>query len=153
MLHTRRRGAAEAGSADLAWSGIGQYTDLVCPAALLRYASAIANGGVAKGPVLLAGARAPSARLLDSDTADTLKAMMSYNVAWGYGTWNFPGLNLCAKTGTAEVGDGTSHAWFAGFLDDPDHPYAFVVVIENGGGGLRNAAPVANTVLQDAINR
>ena len=145
--------AGAKGSADLAWSGIGQYTDLVCPAALLRYASAIANGGVAKGPVLLAGARAPSARLLDSDTADTLKAMMSYNVAWGYGTWNFPGLNLCAKTGTAEVGDGTSHAWFAGFLDDPDHPYAFVVVIENGGGGLRNAAPVANTVLQDAINR
>ena len=143
--------AGEKGSADLAWSGIGQYTDLVCPAALLRYVGAIANGGVSEGPVLLAGSRAPSTRLLDADTADTLKAMMSYNVAWGYGNWNFPGLNICAKTGTAEVGDGTSHAWFAGFLDDPDHPYAFVVVIENGGGGLRNAAPVANAVLQQAV--
>ena len=78
--------------------------------------------------------------------------MMNYNVVNSYGEWNFPGLTkLCAKSGTAEVGDGTSHAWFTGFLDDPDHPYAFVVVIENGGGGLRNAGSVANAVLQTAV--
>ena len=38
-------------------------------------------------------------------------------------------------------------------MDDPAHPYAFVVVIEHGGGGLRNAGEVANTLLQAAIEK
>ena len=33
------------GSANLAWPGIGQYEDLICPYSMLRYVSAIANGG------------------------------------------------------------------------------------------------------------
>ena len=60
---------------------------------------------------------------------------------------------MCCKTGTAEVGDGTSHAWFTGFLLDDAHPYAFVVLVENAGGGLTNAGAVANTVLQAAVNK
>ena len=52
---------------------------------------------------------------------------------------------------TAEVGDGTSHSWFTGFLADEAHPYAFVVMIEHGGAGLANAGSVANTVLQAAV--
>ena len=143
--------AAESGSAALAWSGIGQSTDLVTPFAMLRCVSAIANGGVLVPPTLLCGEASKPEKLLDAKTAGQLKAMMNYNVAYSYGTWNFPGLALCAKSGTAEVGDGTSHAWFTGFLDDPEHPYAFVVLIENAGGGARNAGPVANTVLQAAI--
>ena len=139
------------GSADLAWSGIGQATDLVCPLAMLRLSAAIANGGTAAEPTLLHGEPAGVTRLLSSDTAEQLKGMMNYNVVFAYGEWNFPGLRLCAKSGTAEIGDGTSHAWFTGFLDDPDHPYAFVVLIENGGSGARNAGPVANAVLQKAI--
>jgi len=34
-----------AGSAELAWSGIGQYNDLICPYAMLRLMGAIAGGG------------------------------------------------------------------------------------------------------------
>lgn len=144
--------AADAGSAALAWSGIGQSTDLVCPYALLRYVAAIGNGGVLAQPTLFAGGGGKETRLLSPDTAQALKSMMNYNVVYGYGEGSFPGLTLCAKSGTAEVGDGSSHAWFTGFLDDPEHPYAFVVVIENGGGGLRSAGPVANAVLQAAVN-
>lgn len=143
--------AAADGSADLAWSGVGQSTDLVCPLAMLRLSAAIANGGTVAEPTLLAGDKPSHINIMSTDTADKLKAMMNYNVAAVYGEWNFPGLRLCAKSGTAEVGDGTPHAWFTGFLDDGAHPYAFVVVIENGGGGARNAGPVANTVLQRAI--
>ncbi len=61
-----------------------------------------------------------------------------------------PGLSVCAETGTAEVGDGTSHAWFTGFLDS-GKPLAFVVVVEHGGGGLSTAGRVANAVLQKAV--
>ena len=143
--------AAVDGSADLAWSGVGQSTDLVTPLAVARYAAAIANGGAAPEPTLLLGEKTAQTRLLSAETADALKAMMHYNVAAVYGEESFPGLKLCAKSGTAEVGDGTSHAWFTGFLDDPAHPYAFAVLIENGGGGARNAGPVANAVLQKAM--
>lgn len=146
--------AAEDGSAALAWSGIGQSTDLITPYAMLRYVSAIGNGGNLAEPTLLAGEKVKTQKLLSADTAKQLKAMMNYNVVYSYGTWNFPGLTkLCAKSGTAEVGDGTSHAWFTGFLDDPAHPYAFAVLVENAGGGARNAGPIANTVLQAAVQK
>lgn len=141
------------GSADLAWSGIGQSTDLVCPLAMLRLVSAIAGDGKAREPVLLQGQRGTNTRLLRAETAQALRDMMSYNVVSAYGAWNFPGLNLCAKSGTAETGSGTSHAWFVGFLDDPDRPYAFTVILENAGGGLTNAGPVANALLQAAVSR
>lgn len=144
---------AAPGSADLAWSGIGQYTDLVCPYAMLRYTAALANGGQVAGPTLLHGGSAVTTRLLGADTAEKIKQMMSYNVVYSYGEWNFPGLALCAKSGTAERGDGTSNSWFTGFLDDTDHPYAFCVVIESGGGGLANAGTLANTLLQAAVAR
>ena len=142
---------AEAGSTDLAWSGIGQYTDLVNPYAMLRLVSAIAADGTVREPTLLKNGRSGSQRLLRSATADALADFMQYNVVNSYGSWNFPGLELCAKSGTAEVGDGTSHAWFTGFLQDSDHPYAFVVVVEHGGGGLTAAGSVANAVLQAAV--
>lgn len=139
------------GSANLAWSGIGQYEDLICPYAMLRYVAAIANGGESVQPRLLLDETSGTSTLLKTATANKLRDMMSYNVSAHYGTSNFPGLNLCAKTGTAEVGDGTSHAWFTGFLLDDAHPYAFVVLVENGGGGLSVAGSVANTVLQAAV--
>ena len=142
------------GSANLAWSGIGQYEDLICPYSMLRYVSAIANGGSVVEPSLLLDTPSGSTTsLLSTATANKLRDMMNYNVSAHYGTNRFPGLNLCAKTGTAEVGDGTSHAWFTGFLLDDAHPYAFVVLVENAGGGLTNAGAVANTVLQAAVNK
>lgn len=143
----------EAGSVGLAWSGVGQYEDLVCPYAMLRYVSAIANGGSVYEPTLLGhGSLDRETELLSAETAQRIAEMMNYNVQNAYGSWVFPGLDVSAKTGTAEVGDGTSHAWMTGFLNDPAHPYAFVVILEHAGGGLANAGPVANTVLQAAVS-
>ena len=139
------------GTPGLAWSGIGQFEDAICPYSMLRMVSAIASDGILQEPTLLLGKNNGTTNFMSSTTANKLRDMMSYNVQAHYGTWNFPGLNLCAKTGTAEVGDGTSHAWFTGFLLDEAHPYAFVVVVENGGAGISAAAPVANAVLQAAV--
>lgn len=145
---------AEPGTSLMAWSGIGQYTDLVCPYSMLRLVSAIANGGQLMEPTLVGHKRWDSARqLLDQDTAERIRSMMDYNVQYAYGSGSFPGLSICAKTGTAETGDGASHGWFVGFLNDEKHPYAFVVVIEHGGGGLSAAGPVANAVLQAAVSK
>ena len=140
------------GDPELAWSGIGQSTDLVCPFSLLRLVAATANGGVLATPHIIGNENPGSGVLMDSDTADKLSRMMDYNVIAHYGgSDTFPGLNICAKTGTAELGDGSSHAWFTGFLDDEAHPYAFVVLIEQGGGGLSVAGAAANDILQYAV--
>ncbi len=139
-------------SANAAWEGIGQYKDLVCPYAMLRLVGAVANGGVCLEPTLLLGDSQGSEKLMKGETAQQIAGMMNYNVVDHYGGEStFPGLQLSAKTGTAEVGDGSSHAWFAGFTTNSGHPYAFVVLVENAGGGLSQAAPVANAVLQKAI--
>lgn len=142
--------AAE-GTAALSWMGIGQYNDLVSPIAMLRFVSAIANDGVAKEPVLLKNGYSAGTRLMKEEVSGEIREMMSYNVTYAYGAGQFPNLKICAKTGTAEVGDGRSHSWFVGFLNDEENPLAFTVVIEHGGGGLANAGPVANAVLQAAV--
>ena len=142
------------GDPELGWAGVGQSTDLVCPFAMLRYVSAIANDGVLLGPQLVRdGSTGSAERPLKAETAKALQRLMHYNVVNSYGEYRFPGLALCAKTGTAERGDGSSNAWFVGFLADEEHPYAFVVMIERGGGGLGAAGSAASDILQFAVNR
>lgn len=144
--------AYEKGNINLSWSAIGQSTDLVCPNSMLRLAAAIGNGGTLVEPTMVGhGRNLKTTKLLDAETAEKMASMMNYNVQYAYGAGSFPGLSICAKTGTAEVGDGTDHAWFVGFLDDEAHPYAFVVQVERGGGGLSVAGAIANRVLQKAV--
>ncbi|MCL2153274.1 MAG: penicillin-binding transpeptidase domain-containing protein [Oscillospiraceae bacterium] len=149
---------AQPDTADLAWSGVGQYNDTVCPVAMLRYVGAIANGGTAVDMCLIkksglelifpGGAKT----IMKSETAAVLGGMMDYGVHQQNVAGNFKGLELHAKTGTAEVGSGKNpHAWFAGYITNEGYPLAFVVVVENGGGGFAVASPIANKVLQAAI--
>ena len=73
--------------------------------------------------------------------------MMRNNVKVEYGDKRFGKLNVCAKTGTAEVSGQKAHSWFVGFVEDEAHPYAFVVVAENSGSGIGTAANIAAKVL------
>ncbi|MBQ3405091.1 MAG: penicillin-binding protein [Oscillospiraceae bacterium] len=143
---------ASADTTNLGWSGAGQYNDLVNPAAYLRFMCAVANDGEATGLTLLKnGKTGSSERLMSKDTAQRLQVMLGYDVAYNYGKDNFPGLELCAKSGTAEVGSGNPHAWFSGFITNEGCPYAFIVLVENGGSGASVAGSVANKVLQTAV--
>ena len=149
----------------LGWAGVGQYHDQVNPCAFLLWMGAIANGGKAAEPYLIrktvSSLGIPSlphitqrtGQLIDSKTAATVADFMANNVTETYGTKRFPNMELCAKSGTAEVGTGqTPHAWFAGFLRNEDAPYAFVVLVENGGGGNAVAGTVAGKVLNVIVN-
>lgn len=148
---------------ELAWAGIGQYSDTANPLSFMAYMGAIANDGVRISPVILrnggksdaiSGLAGNGKRILSEETADVLGKMMRNAVINTYGEKNYGGLELCAKSGTAEVGGGkTPHAWFAGFLDRDDCPFAFVVVVENGGSGAKVAGPVAAKVLKAAVSR
>ncbi|MEG2176742.1 MAG: penicillin-binding transpeptidase domain-containing protein [Oscillibacter sp.] len=141
---------------DLGWSGVGQFHDQVNPCALMVYMGAIANGGRAAKPYLLKKALPFASKtdlLIQPATAEKLADMMAENVAISYGTDRFPHMELCAKSGTAEVGAGEKpHAWFTGFLRNADAPYAFVVLVENGGGGSSVAGSVAGKVLNAMVN-
>lgn len=146
---------AHAGKAELAWAGIGQFTDTANPLNFMSFVGAIGNKGLAVTPTIIARRglfTSPSPgikkRILPETTATTLSKMMRHNTVTVYGENNFKGLELCAKSGTAEVGEGKKpHAWFAGFLDREESPLAFVVIIEGGGSGSSAAAAVASAVL------
>ncbi len=151
---------------NLAWAGIGQHNDLVNPCTMMTYMGAIANEGRAVQPKILRNvflsngfpASIPwrwwTKRMIEEETASVLKNLMHNNVKENYGESNFPGLSICAKSGTAEVQkDERPNAWFAGFLDDPAHPYAFIVLIEQGGFGSQTAGRVANEVLQEVVEK
>jgi penicillin-binding protein 2 len=57
------------------------------------------------------------------------------------------GVSMCGKTGTAQNPHGEPHAWFIGFGPAQDPRVAICVLVENGGGGGANAAPIAGKVL------
>lgn len=141
------------GDPELAWSAIGQSTDMICPYSMLRFLCAIGNGGTVIEPSLALDGEHQETQLMPRETADKLKGMMNYTAIDHYkAEEKFPGLALCAKTGTAELGNGYSHAWFVGLLADEEHPYAFVTMVERGGYGLATAGPITNTVLQWAVS-
>ena len=145
------------------WSGVGQYDDLVNPCSLMMLMGSIAGNGAAAEPSLIeketsmsgltlfsGKQRGTSAIGWSADTCRTLQDMMANNVVQTYGQERFGNLAICAKSGTAEVGSGAPHAWFAGFLMDEEHPLAFAVLVENGGGGSSVAGSIAAKVLLQA---
>lgn len=154
---------SEASTPSLAWSGIGQYTDLINPCQYLVFLGSIANGGSAALPHLMQEIRAgdavkyeASSETFDSGieaaTAAKVADMMHDNVVNSYGTGLFPDVRVCAKSGTAEIREGAApNAMFAGFVQDDRYPLAFIVVVEEGGYGSQTAAPIAGQVLSACI--
>lgn len=149
----------DADAGDLAWAGIGQYTDQVNALTFMRAMGRIAGGGTGAVPYLMAkitrgektayeAKTETSSRALKAETAAKLTEYLRNNVATMYGDWQFGGLNVCAKSGTAEHEGETADAMFAGFCVDENCPLAFVVFVENGGSGSAVAAPIAAKVLQ-----
>lgn len=151
-----------AGAGDIGWSGIGQYTDLVNPMHMLILMGAVANEGDPVNPYFIdritdplniptrQGKAKTGDRLLSADTARQLKEIMRYTVESNYGDDLFPGLTVCAKTGTGEVEGKDPNGWMVGFSIDEDCPLAFVVVVENGGYGISAAGPIASALMTQA---
>lgn len=144
---------------NVAWSAVGQYKNLVNPCVYLTFIGAVANGGTPVQPYVVqrithggtvtynASSTALSP-VMSPETAATLQEYMRNNVANKYGDGNFAGLTVCAKTGTAEVGDHQRpNAMFCGFVQDDEYPLAFIVCVEDGGYGGQVCIPIASRVL------
>ena len=141
---------------ELAWAGVGQYTVLCNPYHMMVLMGAIANGGEYVQPKLTQESQLFSGLLPGEDRtlvtaaeAQNLTQLLRGDVENYYGDWLFPtGMNVCAKTGTGEVGEGKApNCWMVGFCDSVDYPYAFAILVEEGTGGIESAGSVASAVM------
>ncbi len=149
----------DASTYSIAWSGVGQYTNLVNPCAFMTFVGAIAGDGRGVAPYLVSKISSdgiPSYqarttkldRIMSASTAKKLQEFMGFNVKDKYGSKNFPGLTVCAKTGTAEVGgDKKPNAMLAGFVCDEEYPLAFIASVEDAGYGREVCIPIISKVL------
>lgn len=150
---------SDAAAVELAWSCIGQYTDLINPARYLAFVGAVAGGGEGALPYIVSDVavgedvtyRAKtqmSGQIMPEEVARTLGEYMRNNVKTVYGDWYFGDLQVCAKSGTSQQGgDKASNAMFAGFVQDEQYPLAFIVVVEGGGYGSAACMPILSKVL------
>lgn len=153
---------SHADEGDLAWAGIGQYSDSVSPYAFMRYMGILGGGGEAAEPHLMQSITVgentvyeaqtgTTGRIVTEEAAKKIATMLHYNVVTIYGTSQFPNLYVCAKSGTAEIEGQTANAMFAGFIRDDEYPLAFIVFVEKAGAGSAVAAPIAGKVLNACV--
>ena len=165
-IATSHYDATGAGENYLAWSGIGQYEDLANPMLMAMICSAVANGGTAASPYIveddgellnklgIAINKAGNVDMMSADTAARLHDLMRGSAeSYTYRGVSLAGMDFCAKTGTAEVGeDKAPTAWFVGFIDDDAHPYAFAATVVEGGYGIDAATPVVEAAISELVN-
>lgn len=153
----------------LAKSAIGQENVAATPLQMALIASAIANNGVIMRPHILARVNnsegqvvrtyqpSPWIRATSPQTAAQMTQLMVSVVQNGTGTAaQIPDVQVAGKTGTAQTGNNTIHAWFACFAPSAQPKIAVAVLVENQpesneatGGAI--AAPIAKAVLQAAL--
>lgn len=150
----------DASRLDVAWSGIGQHKDQINPCRYLTFVSAIANDGLEVLPHVMHSVendgrqtyRATTKtgeRIMTEQIAVELQRMLRNNVIEKYGVENFPDLEVCGKSGTAQVGgEKKSNAMFTGFVQDEAYPIAFFVAVEDGGYGRLACVPILSDVLK-----
>lgn len=148
---------------DRGWAGIGQYTTLINPCHMLTVFSSIANNGVAvnpyivselltpKGDVFSKGETTEIGNYFSSSVASQLDDLLRSNVKNKYGDDYFPGMQMCGKTGTAEISNDGSlkpNGLFVGYSQRDDMPFAIIVIAENSKYSMSTAVPVASKVMK-----
>ena len=147
------------------WGCIGQGDTLVSPIQLMMWQSAIANeSGEMTIPHLIDhttdvygkindDAKTQfSDRLFSDNTAETVKQILLTNGENHYANL-ITGYKLGVKSGTAQVNEGnTENSLLVGFVDDPDLPVAFCILIEDKNNTSLKTENIAQVML-DALNR
>jgi penicillin-binding protein 2 len=176
--YTRRyKGAFRGGFSLLASIGQGASTVTVLQLALAY--GALANGGTLYQPQVVRSIETSDGTIvqefpprvrrmieLDAQHSGLVKQALTGVVTDRDGTAyreRIAGVDMAGKTGTAQVSHVTprgvdpdkvwyfnrDHAWFAGYAPARSPEIAIVVLVEHGGGGGKNAVPVAMRVVED----
>ena len=152
----------------LAQTAIGQQVRAT-PLQMALVAAGIANGGEIMKPHVLGEVRDREGDVVRSFRAEAWRRAVSPEVAAtvrdamvGVATdgtaraLQVPGVTTAGKTGTAQLGNGTSHAWIIGFAPAEAPRVAIAVIVEAQPGaseqtGGRVAAPIGRAVLEAAL--
>ncbi|MDE6665605.1 MAG: ABC transporter permease, partial [Ruminococcus sp.] len=146
------------------WGCIGQGDTIVSPIQLMMWQSAVANGtGKMTMPHLIdhvtdvngniteTAETEFSKQIFSADTANTVRQMLLTNGANHY-VYTISGYTVGVKSGTAQVDDGVKeNSLLVGFVDDPNKPIAFCILIEDKNSGYLTTEQVAQVML-DSIN-
>jgi penicillin-binding protein 2 len=176
--YTRRYKEAFRGGFTLL-SAIGQGATTVTVLQLALAYAALANGGTLYQPQLVRTIETSDGTIVqefpprvrrmvgvDAEHLSLVHSALEGVVTEHNGTAykeHYDGVDMAGKTGTAQVTHVTprgvdpgrvwyfnrDHAWFAGFAPARSPEIAIVVLIEHGGGGGKNAVPVAMRVVRD----
>ena len=139
---------------------LGQGSLLTTPLQIAVMTSAIVNDGIVTPAQLISRitdisgkasdyARSAPVRVMSSQTASTLRAMMIGVIESGTGGAASPlsggagGKTATAQTGLlAQDGGRVTQAWFTGFFPAESPRYVVTILAEGGDSGSRSAAPV-----------
>ncbi|MBK9238921.1 MAG: FtsW/RodA/SpoVE family cell cycle protein [Acidobacteria bacterium] len=141
--------------ANLPHAGYGQGEVLVTPQRLARVAAAIGTDGIIHESPIVTSGTAVHTTFVTPGAARTLAGYLRDAVVDGTGRLlKAHPARIAGKTGTAEVDDAPSHAWFVGFA--PQGPakrrIAFAVILENAGYGGVAAANAAGQIATAAMS-
>jgi cell division protein FtsW (lipid II flippase)/cell division protein FtsI/penicillin-binding protein 2 len=150
----------------------GQGEVVASPMQMARVAATVANGGaMPQGRWIIDENNtrtSPPALVLTPEAAGTLGQFMREVVTGGTGSRaGGASAPIAGKTGTAELADAPSHAWFIGFAPygrgaastsqtgsaptRPPRQIAFSLLVENGVYGGTAAAPAAAAIVNAAV--
>jgi penicillin-binding protein 2 len=128
---------------------IGQGDLAVTPIAINRVTTAITNGGKLCVPKIVGDTTCQDLPINESNRAIVIEGMKQTCLSGGtaYPFFDFEKSVAC-KTGTAEtLKPDVTHAWFtiAAPADNPE--IILTILVEEGGEGSRDAAPLAREIL------
>jgi cell division protein FtsW (lipid II flippase) len=142
----------------LGQSAYGQGEVVASPFQMARVAATVANAGaMPQGRWIVDETNsrvAPPTPILSPETAGMLGRFMREVVTGGTGRRAGAAVvPIAGKTGTAELADATSHAWFIGYAPygGAAHKIAFSVLAENGVYGGTASAPAAAEIVNAAV--
>ena len=149
----------------IALASIGQGDTLATPLQDAMIAAAVANEGKLMQPTLVDRVRSsdlsvisettPSvySQTFSADTSQALTEMMEGVTTKSYPDLQIPGMQVAAKSGTAQIGAGntSNDGWMIGFAP-ADKPKVAVAVVVHGisSYGMEIAGPIMKSVMQEA---
>lgn len=151
--------------AALADTGYGQGELQVTPLQMAMVTALIANDGVMMQPYVVQRVVRTNGnelyrhraialrRAISANTARMMRDAMRFTITDGFGGSAQIGVpaNIGGKSGTAEYGAETPHAWFVAIAPIEQPRFAVAVMLEGGGEGSGVGAQLAGQVLQAAF--
>lgn len=90
---------------------------------------------------------------ISSEDFDAVQlAMLDVTVSGTAIAAQIPGIDICAKTGTAQNPHGKNHSLFVAFAPMNNPKIALAVVVENAGFGATWAAPIGSLIMEKYLN-